>query len=66
MKLYLSLFLFFLFTFSDKSFPLTNYQIKRICRMEKRKLTCIKNFKEKQSNLKKGNVIEIPVIPYKR
>ena len=68
MKLYLnlSLFLFLLLIFSDKSFSLTNYQIKKICRMEKRKLSCIKNLQEKQSNLKKGNLIEIPVIPYRK
>jgi len=41
-------------------------QIKKICKNEKRKLTCLKNLKEKRSNLQKGNYIEIPVIPYKR
>ena len=68
MKLYLnlSLLLFVLFTFSDKSFSLTKYEIKKICSKDKRKVTCIKDLQKKQSNLKKGNVIEIPVIPYKR
>ena len=50
----------------DKSFSLTNYQIKRICKKEKWELTCIKNLQEKRSNLQKGNLIEIPVVPYKR
>ena len=68
MKLALNLCLFIstLFIFGDKSFSLTNYQIKKICKSEKRKLTCIKILEEKRSNLQKGNYIEIPVLPYKR
>ena len=68
MKLALNLYLFIsvLFIFGDESFSLTNYQIKKICNNEKRKLTCIKILEEKRSNLQKGNHIEIPVIPYKR
>ena len=61
-----ALFLLALFIFSDKSFSLTDYQIKKFCKKDKRELICIKNLKEKRSNLKKGNLIEIPVIPYKR
>ena len=67
MKLALNLFLF-LFAFAilgEKSLSLTDFQIKRICKKEKRKLTCIKNLQEKRSNPQKGNHIEIPVIPYK-
>ena len=68
MKLVLNLFLFsFAFiSFSDKSFSLTNYQIKRFCAKEKRVSLCIKNLKEKRSDLQKGKVIEIPITPYKR
>ncbi len=62
----LSLFLFVLVIFGDKSFSLTDYQIRKICKNEKKKSLCIKNFQEKRYNLKKGNLIEIPVIPYKR
>ena len=67
MRIALNLFLCFftLFIFGDKAFSLTNYQIKKICKKERRKLTCIKNLQEKNSNMKKGNLIEIPVIPYK-
>ena len=61
----LSFFLFSLFLIGEKSFSITDYQIKKICKKEKRKLTCIKNLQEKRSNLQKGNHIEIPVIPYK-
>ena len=60
----LSLFLFPLFLMSEKSFSITDFQIKKICKKEKRELTCIKNLQEKRSNLQKGNHIEIPVIPY--
>ena len=68
MKLKLSLFLCFFtwFMLGNKSFSITDYQIKKICKKEKAVLLCIKNLQEKKSNLKKGNLIEIPVIPYKR
>ena len=54
-----------MFTFGDKSFSITDYQIKKICKKERKKLTCIKNLQEKRYYLQKGNLIEIPVIPYK-
>ena len=63
LKLYL--YLFFLFTFVEKSFSLTNYEITQICKKEKRASTCIKNLRDKRDNLEKGNLIKIPVIPYK-
>ena len=63
--LYSSLFLFTLLLIGEKSFSITDFQIKKICKKEKRELTCIKNLQEKRSNLQKGNHIEIPVIPYK-
>ena len=66
LALNLSLFLFVLFTFTEKSFSLTDYQINKLCKKEKRKSTCIKHLQEKRSNLQKGNLIEIPVIPYRR
>ena len=62
----LSLFLISFFLISEKSFSITDYQIKKICAKEKRKLTCIKDLQEKKYNLRIGNQIEIPVIPYKR
>ena len=61
--LYLSLLAFS--TLNDKTFSLTNYQISKICKKEKRVSTCIKKFQEKRDNLKNGDLIEIPVIPYK-
>ena len=61
----LSLFVFFFFLFSNKSYPLTDYQIKRLCKKERRVTACIKNFQEKRSKLQKGNLIEIPVVPFK-
>ncbi len=62
----LCLFLFALFTFSDESFSLTDYQIKKICKKEKRELNCIRNLQEKRIDLQKGNKIEIPIKPFKR
>ena len=67
MKLAFYLLIFFsLFTFSDESLSLTNYQIKNICKKQKSQSTCIKNLKEKKSTLQKGSKIEILIIPYKR
>ena len=67
MKLILKFFMFLLtfFSFSDESLSLTDYQIKRFCAKEKRVSLCIKNLKEKRSDLQKGKLIEIPVNPYK-
>ena len=64
LALNLSLSLFALLTFHDKTFSLTNYQISKICKKEKRLSNCIKKFQEKRDNLKNGDLIEIPVIPY--
>ena len=60
------LFLFSFILFGSKSYSLTEYQLKKFCKKEKKELTCIKNLKDKKSNLQKGNLIEIPVIPYKK
>ena len=54
------------FSFSNASFSLTDFQIKRFCAKEKSVSLCIKNLKEKRSDLQKGKLIEIPVKPYKR
>ena len=62
----LSMFLLAFFSFSNESFSLTDYQIKRFCEKKKRVSLCIKNVKEKRSELQKGNLIEIPVTPYKQ
>ena len=68
MKLVLnfSMFLLAFFSFSNESFSLTDYQIKRYCKKEKREFSCIKDLQEKRSNLQKGKFIEIPVKPYNR
>ena len=68
MKLFINLssFLFIIFLLGDKSFSITDYQIKKICKKVKRESSCIKNLQEKKSNLEKGDLIEIPVIPYKK
>ena len=67
MKLVLnySIFLFVFFSFSSESFSLTDFQIKRFCKKEKRVSLCIKKLQEKRSDLQEGKLIEIPVIPYK-
>jgi len=62
----LSMFLLAFFSFSNKLFSLTDYQIKRFCSNKRRVSLCIKNLKEKRSDLQKGKLIEIPVKPYKR
>ena len=62
----LSFFLFSFFLFSNDLLSLTDYQIKKICKKEKKFISCKKDLQEKRSNLEKGNFIEIPVKPYKR
>jgi len=68
MKLVLnfSMFLLASFSFSNESFSLSDFQIKKFCAKEKRVSLCIKNLQEKRSDLQKGKLIEIPVKPYKR
>ena len=68
MKLVLNFYMLLLafFLFSNESFSLTDFDIKRFCSKEKRVSLCIKNLKEKRSDLQKGKLIEIPVTPYKR
>ena len=62
----LSLFLLVFFSFSNESFSLTDYQIKKYCKKEKKVPSCIKDLQEKRSNLQKGKLIEIPVVTYKK
>ena len=68
MKLVLnfSMFLLSFFSFSNESFSLTDYQIKKFCAKDKRVSFCINNLKEIRSDLQKGKLIEIPVKPYQR
>ena len=66
LELNLSIILLAFFALSNKSFALTDYQIKRFCQKEKKVPSCIKNLRKKRSDLQKGNLIEIPVKPYKR
>ena len=61
-----SIFLMAFFSFSNESLSLTNYQIKKFCRKEKKVYSCIENLKKRRSDLQKGKFIEIPVKPYKR
>ena len=66
MVLNFSIFLLAFFSFSNESFSLSDYQIKKFCAKKKSVSLCIKNLKEKRSDLQKGKLIEIPVTPYKR
>ena len=67
MKLVLnfSMFLLAFFSFSNESLSLTDFQIKRFCKKEKRVSLCIKKLQEKRSDLQEGKLIEIPVKSYK-
>ena len=64
--IYLTLTLLTLGITSEKSFSMTNYKIKNICKKERRFYSFVKNLQEKRSILQKGKFIEIPVIPYKK
>ena len=67
MKLVLnfSMLLLAFFSFSNESFSLTDFQLKRFCKKEKRVSLCIKELQEKRSDLQEGKLIEIPIRPYK-
>jgi len=62
----LSIFLLAFFSYNNKTFSLTDYQIKRFCTKQKRVSLCIKDLQDKKSDLQKGKFIEIPIKPYKR
>ena len=68
MKYLLFTFLFVLpfFINENKVYSLNDYEIRIICKKERKKTACIKNLKEKNINLLKGKRIKIPVIPFKR
>ena len=68
MKLILkfSMFLLAFLSFSNESLSLTDFQIKRFCKKEKRVSLCIKKLQEKRSDLQEGKLIEIPVKTYQR
>ena len=61
-----SIYLLAFFSFSNESISLSDFQIKRFCKKEKRVSLCIKKLQEKRSDLQEGKLIEIPVEPYKR
>ena len=63
--LHFSMFILAFFSFSNESFSLTDFQIKRFCKKDKRVSLCIKKLQEKRSDLQEGKLIEIPVTPYK-
>ena len=63
--LFTFLLLFICFINENKVNALNDYEIRKICRRERKKTTCIKNLKEKNINLLKGKRIKIPVIPFK-
>ena len=66
MLLIFSVFLLAFFSSINSSYSLTDYQIKKFCKKQKRVSLCKKGLEEKRSDLQKGKLIEIPVKPYKR
>ena len=68
MNLFVNFFIFLLVLgiFENKVFSLNDYEIREICQKKRRKLSCIKNLKDKRFDLLRGNRIEIEIIPFKR
>ena len=62
----LCLLFFSLVIYGDKSFSLTDFQLKKICKKDKRPSECMKDLREKRFDLENGKLIEIPVIPYRK
>ena len=56
----------FILSFSINAFSITNTEINKICQKERNKFLCTKRLKINRLKLKEGNLIEIPVIPYRR
>ena len=52
--------------FSTSIYSLTNDEITKFCKRNKKKEECIKTLKIKRYNLKKGLPIEIPILPFKK
>tara|TARA_Y100000589_G_C26699917_1_gene445272 strand:- start:66 stop:269 length:204 start_codon:yes stop_codon:yes gene_type:complete len=52
-------------TFGYKAFPISNYEILKTCRKQRREKACVKRLKINRDLLKRGKPIEIPVYPYK-
>ena len=59
------LFLVISLTYKNNAVPISDYQIRLICRKEKRRSKCIEELKIKRLNLIQGKQIEIPVVPFK-
>ena len=66
LALNLCLFLFTFFISGNELLSLTDYQIKRFCKKEKRQSTCIKILRKKRLDLEKGKLIEIPIIKHNK
>ena len=68
MKFFFNSLLYFLvlFSFPNGAYSLSDKQIYDICQKSLRRLTCVKNLKNKKLNLIQGKRIEIPVIPFKK
>ena len=67
MKLSYKLFLLVLFSIvlTSETYPMSNYQIFKICKRERKEKACIKKLKLKRELIYEGKPIEIPVYPYK-
>ena len=48
-----------------ETYAITNFEINKICRKERKVKECIKRIKTNRQNLNNGIPIEIPVVPYK-
>ena len=61
------IFIYLVFSFYGlNAFSITNNEINKICNKELNKFLCVKRLKMNRYKLKRGNPIEIPVIPYKK
>ncbi len=68
MKIFLNslFYLLVLFSFADSAYSLSDKRIYEICQKSLKRLTCVKNLKNKKLDLIQGKRIEIPVIPFKK
>ena len=54
------------FFFNLEAYSISNLEIYKICKKQRREKECIKRLKTNRELLKEGRPIEIPVIPFKK
>tara|TARA_Y100000589_G_scaffold331952_1_gene388132 strand:+ start:1301 stop:1507 length:207 start_codon:yes stop_codon:yes gene_type:complete len=52
--------------FYSETFAITNFEIIKICRYQKKRKKCVERLKRNREFLDQGKPIEIPVLPFRK